>query len=64
MSIETAINNKIKEFQANIVELEGLMAKIEPERVASSARAIYRNGINENIKNIRLLEEILKEGKK
>ena len=61
MSIETVINNKINEFKANIIELEGLIEKIDPNNYVSSAKAIYRNGINENIKNIRLLEEILKE---
>ena len=62
MTIKEAINAKIKEFEANIVDLQERLKDVDGNNIGL-ARSLYRMGILRIRENIELLNEILNTAK-
>lgn len=62
MTIKETINAKIKEFEENISDLQERLKDVDGNNI-SSARSLYRMGIQRNRENIELLNEILNTAK-
>jgi hypothetical protein len=63
MTIKETIQNKIKEFEANIAELQERLKDVDGNDI-SAARSLYRMGIQRNRENIELLNELLNSANK
>lgn len=63
MTIKETIQNKIKEFEANIAELQERLKDVDGNDIGAS-RSLYRMGIHRNRENIELLNEILNSANK